>query len=151
MLCHKHHSNLSNYLWYQVLKNTIKLHHVLEMKIQERIVHLGEFYQLDFEMSFAVQEDVFKVIETVIPNVFKANTDWKVEEGEFLRIPYNEAMEKYGTDKPDLRNPLIITDLTDVFKDTEFNSFKDKTVKAIAVGNMQDTSRKFLIKCLNMQ
>ncbi len=102
-------------------------------------------------MSFAVQEDVFKVIETVIPNVFKANTDWKVEEGEFLRIPYNEAMEKYGTDKPDLRNPLIITDLTDVFKDTEFNSFKDKTVKAIAVGNMQDTSRKFLIKCLNMQ
>ena len=116
------------------------------MKIQERIVHLGEFYQLDFEMSFAVQEDVFKVIETVIPNVFKANTDWKVEEGEFLRIPYNEAMEKYGTDKPDLRNPLIITDLTDVFKDTEFNSFKDKTVKAIAVGNMQDTSRKFFDK-----
>lgn len=116
------------------------------MKIQERIVHLGEFYQLDFEMSFAVQEDVFKVIETVIPNVFKANTDWKVEEGEFLRIPYNEAMEKYGTDKPDLRNPLIITDLTEVFKDTEFNSFKDKTVKAIAVGNMQDTSRKFFDK-----
>ena len=70
----------------------------------------GEFYQLDFEMSFVEQEDVFKVIETIIPNVFKANSDWKVDEGPFIRIPYKEAMEKYGTDKPDLRKPLINAD-----------------------------------------
>ena len=72
----------------------------------------GEFYQLDFEMSFVTQEDVFAVVEQVIPTVFKKNTDWKVEEGPFLRIPYKEAMEKYGSDKPDLRNPLVIEDLT---------------------------------------
>ncbi|MBO5397596.1 MAG: aspartate--tRNA ligase [Clostridia bacterium] len=103
----------------------------------------GEFYQLDFEMSFVTQEDVFKVIETIIPTVFKKNTDWKVEEGPFVRIPYKEAMEKYGSDKPDLRNPLIIEDLTDIFEGTEFNAFKDKTVKAIVVSNMEDKPRKF--------
>ena len=65
----------------------------------------GEFYQLDFEMSFAEQEDVFAVMEDVIPTVFKEHTNWKVDEGPFLRIPYREAMEKYGIDKPDLRNP----------------------------------------------
>ena len=103
----------------------------------------GEFYQLDFEMSFVNQEDVFNVIQTVITNVFKKNTKWKVDEGEFIRIPYKEAMEKYGSDKPDLRNPLIINDVTDVFKNTEFNAFKDKTIKAIAVSNMGDKPRKF--------
>ena len=103
----------------------------------------GEFYQLDFEMSFVEQEDVFKVIETVIPNVFKANSDWKVDEGPFVRIPYKEAMEKYGTDKPDLRNPLIISDLTDIFEGTEFKAFQDKTIKAIATQNMEEKPRKF--------
>ena len=103
----------------------------------------GEFYQLDFEMSFATQEDVFAVIEEVLPKVFKANTDWKVDEGPFIRIPYKESMEKYGTDKPDLRNPLVISDLTDVFDGTDFNAFKNKTVKAISVENMEDKSRKF--------
>ncbi len=103
----------------------------------------GEFYQLDFEMSFVTQEDVFAVVEQVIPTVFKKNTDWKVEEGPFLRIPYKEAMEKYGSDKPDLRNPLVIEDLTEIFKGTEFNAFKDKTVKAIAVNNMEEKPRKF--------
>ena len=103
----------------------------------------GEFYQLDFEMSFVGQEDVFKVIETVLPNVFKKNTDWKVDEGPFVRIPYKESMEKYGTDKPDLRNPLIISDLTDIFEGTEFNAFKGKTVKAIVTENMEDKPRKF--------
>jgi len=103
----------------------------------------GEFYQMDFEMSFVNQEDVFNVIQTVITNVFKKNTKWKVDEGEFIRIPYKEAMEKYGSDKPDLRNPLIIQDVTDVFKNTEFNAFKDKTIKAIAVSNMGDKPRKF--------
>ena len=103
----------------------------------------GEFYQLDFEMSFVEQEDVFKVIEQVLPEVFKKNTDWKVDEGPFIRIPYKEAMEKYGSDKPDLRNPLVIHDLTEVFKGTEFNAFKDKTVKVIKTSNMEEKTRKF--------
>ncbi len=106
----------------------------------------GEFYQLDFEMSFATQEDVFEVIETILPKVFKSNTDWKVDEGPFIRIPFKEAMEKYGSDKPDLRNPLIITDLTDIFEGTEFNAFKNKTVKAIYTENMEDKPRKFFDK-----
>ena len=103
----------------------------------------GEFYQLDFEMSFATQEDVFEVIETVLPKVFKQNTTWTVDEGPFVRIPYKEAMEKYGSDKPDLRNPLTISDLTDIFVGTEFNAFKDKTVKAIVTENMEEKPRKF--------
>ena len=103
----------------------------------------GEFYQLDFEMSFAEQEDVFKVLEDVIPTVFKEHTNWKVEEGPFVRIPYREAMEKYGIDKPDLRNPLIIQDVSELFKDSEFNSFKGKTVKAIVVPEGNEQARKF--------
>ena len=103
----------------------------------------GEFYQLDFEMSFVTQEDVFDVLETIVPNIFEKNTDWKVERGPFKRIPYKEAMEKYGTDKPDLRNPLIINDVSNVFVGTDFNAFKDKTVKAIIVENMNEKPRKF--------
>ena len=103
----------------------------------------GEFYQLDFEMAFSTQEDVFGVMEEVLPKVFKQNSTWKVDEGPFVRIPYKEAMEKYGSDKPDLRNPLIIQDLTDIFEGTEFNAFKNKTVKAITTENMEDKPRKF--------
>ena len=103
----------------------------------------GEFYQLDFEMAFATQEDVFRVIEEVVPFVFEENTDWKVDKGPFLRIPYKEAMEKYGIDKPDLRNPLIIQDATNLFKNTEFNAFKDKTIKAIVVPRGSLQGRKF--------
>ena len=103
----------------------------------------GEFYQLDFEMSFATQEDVFKVMEEVVPYTFKKFTNWKVDEGPFIRIPYKEAMEKYGIDKPDLRNPLIIQDATEIFKNTEFNAFKGNTVKAIVVPNGASQGRKF--------
>ena len=103
----------------------------------------GEFYQLDFEMSYATQEDVFEVGEEVIPNVFKKNSDWKITEAPFVRIPYKEAMEKYGSDKPDLRNPLIIVDVTKVFENTEFNAFRGKTIKAIVTHNMQEKPRKF--------
>jgi len=103
----------------------------------------GEFYQLDLEMSFATQEDVFAVLEEVIPNVFKKNSEWKITEAPFLRIPFKEAMEKYGTDKPDLRNPLTISDVSKIFENTEFNAFKGKTVKAILVHNMQEATRKF--------
>ena len=106
----------------------------------------GEFYQLDFEMSFATQEDVFKVIEEVVPYTFKKFTDWKVDEGPFVRIPYKEAMEKYGIDKPDLRNPLIIQDVTEVFKDSDFNAFNGKTIKAIVVPNGAEQGRKFFDK-----
>ena len=106
----------------------------------------GEFYQLDFEMSFATQEDVFKVIENVVPHTFKKFTNWKVDEGPFIRIPYLEAMEKYGIDKPDLRNPLIIQDVTNIFENTEFNAFKDKTVKIIVVPNGAEQGRKFFDK-----
>ena len=106
----------------------------------------GEFYQLDFEMSFATQEDVFKIIEDIVPYTFKKFTDWKVDEGPFIRIPYREAMEKYGIDKPDLRNPLIIQDVTEVFANIEFNAFKDKTIKAIIVPNGAEQGRKFFDK-----
>ena len=106
----------------------------------------GEFYQLDYEMSFATQEDVFKVMEDVVPYTFEKFTNWKVDKGPFIRIPYREAMEKYGIDKPDLRNPLIIQDVTKLFKDTEFNAFKDKTVKAIIVENGAEQGRKFFDK-----
>ena len=106
----------------------------------------GEFYQLDFEMAFATQEDVFKVIEEVVPSVFRKFSNWHIDEGEFIRIPYKVAMEKYGIDKPDLRNPLIIQDATVLFKDTEFNAFKDKTVKVIVVPNGAEQGRKFFDK-----
>ena len=106
----------------------------------------GEFYQLDFEMSFATQEDVFKVLEEIIPYTFKKFTNWKVDEGPFIRISYKEAMEKYGTDKPDLRNPLIIQDVTEAFDNSNFNAFKDKTIKAIVVPNGAEHGRKFFDK-----
>ena len=106
----------------------------------------GEFYQLDFEMSFATQEDVFKVIEDVVPYTFEKFTNWKVDKGPFVRIPYKEAMEKYGIDKPDLRNPLIIQDVTKVFENSDFNAFKGKTIKAIVVPNGAEQGRKFFDK-----
>ena len=106
----------------------------------------GEFYQLDFEMSFAEQEDVFKVLEDVIKTTFKEHSNWTVEDGPFIRIPYREAMEKYGIDKPDLRNPLIIKDASKLFENSEFNAFKGKIVKAIVVQNAAEQGRKFFDK-----
>ena len=106
----------------------------------------GEFYQVDFEMSFATQEDVFEVLQELFISTFKKFTTWKVDEGPFVQIPYKEAMEKYGIDKPDLRNPLIIEDVTRVFEGVDFNAFKDKTIKAIVVSNGADQGRKFFDK-----
>ena len=103
----------------------------------------GEFYQLDFEMSFGTQEEVLAVLEEIFTSAFKEFTTWKVDEAPFERITYKDAMEKYGIDKPDLRNPLIIQDATQIFKDTEFNAFKDKTIKAIVVPNGANEGRKF--------
>ena len=93
----------------------------------------GEFYQLDMEMSFATQEDVFQVMEPVMYNTFKKFSDKKIAKYPFPRITYKEAMLKYGSDKPDLRNPLYIIDLSEFFKKCTFKPFIDRTVRAIKV------------------
>ena len=93
----------------------------------------GEFYQLDMEMSFATQEDVFQVMEPVMYNTFKKSSDKKIAEYPFRRITYKDAMLQYGSDKPDLRNPLYIIDLSDFFKKCTFKPFIDRTVRAIKV------------------
>ena len=93
----------------------------------------GEFYQLDMEMSFATQEDVFQVMEPVMYNTFKKFSDKKIAQYPFPRITYKEAMLKYGSDKPDLRNPLYIIDLSEFFKKCTFKPFIDRTVRAIKV------------------
>ncbi len=103
----------------------------------------GEFYQLDFEMAFATQEDVFAVAEQVLYNTFSKFSDKEVSKPPFKRIPYKEAMIKYGTDKPDLRNPLVITDISDMFVETDFTPFKGRTVRAINVPNCAGQSKKW--------
>ena len=103
----------------------------------------GEFYQLDMEMAFAEQEDVFEVIENVIPDTFEKFSDKKVSNAPFVRIPYKEAMLKYGTDKPDLRNPLEIVDVTDIFKNLDLRAFKGGIVRIIAVHDVKDEPRSF--------
>ena len=108
----------------------------------------GEFYQLDFEMSFATQEDVFDVAETVLHKTFSHFSDKKVSPAPFIRIPYAEAMLKYGTDKPDLRNPLIIEDLTDFFADVDFAPFRKKPVRGIVAPNCAGSSKSFFEKML---
>ena len=111
----------------------------------------GEFYQLDLEMSFVEQDDVFKAVENVLFGVFKEFTDWKVDDAPFRRVPYAEAMVKYGTDKPDLRNPIINVDVSDVFKESDFNAFKaivtkGGVVRAIPVKSIADKPRSFFDK-----
>ncbi|MDD2377725.1 MAG: aspartate--tRNA ligase [Bacilli bacterium] len=103
----------------------------------------GEFYQLDFEMSFAEAEDVYEVTEEVLHETFTKFSDKEVSSKPFKRIPYSEAMLKYGTDKPDLRNPLEIIDLTDIFKDTEFKPFRGVTVRGITVDDIADKSNSW--------
>lgn len=83
----------------------------------------GEFYQLDMEMAFATQEDVFEVNERVLHAIFSEFSDKKIDDIPFPRLPYLEAMEKYGTDKPDLRNPLVMQDATELFRDCDFKAF----------------------------
>ena len=93
----------------------------------------GEFYQLDMEMSYATQEDVFSAIEPVIYNTFSKFSTKKIAKYPFPRIAYKESMLKYGTDKPDLRNPLYIIDLSEFFKQCTFKPFINRTVRAIKV------------------
>ncbi len=108
-----------------------------------RAERASEFYQLDFEMSFATQEDVFKVAEEVFYDTFSKFSDKKVSTTPFRRIPYEESMLKYGSDKPDLRNPLEITDISDIFENSGFAAFEEKTIRAITVPDCAAQPRKF--------
>ncbi len=110
----------------------------------------GEFYQLDIEMSFVEQEDVFNVVETLMISLFKKFSSKKITNNKFPRIPYQESMMKYGTDKPDLRNPLLIKDITNIFTrdDVRFDIFKKlvksgSTARCIVTKNTKDKPRSF--------
>ena len=103
----------------------------------------GEFYQLDIEMAYSTQEDVFSSIEPVMYNTFKTFSDKKIVSYPFPRITYKEAMLKYGTDKPDLRNPLVIVDCTDIFDKLDLNAFKHKIVRVIATHDVSNQPRSF--------
>lgn len=109
----------------------------------------GEFYQLDFEMSFATQDDVLNVAEEVLYRTFVKFSDKKVSKPPFVRIPYKESMIKYGTDKPDLRNPLEIIDISQMFLDTDFAPFRKKTVRAINVPDCATQSKSFFENMLD--
>lgn len=113
----------------------------------------GEFYQLDFEMAFATQEDIFGVLEPVLAGIFDEFTPegWKITDGAFPRIPYADAMRDYGSDKPDLRNPLIIKDVTESFADSGFGLFakiaaSGGRVRAIPAPGAGDRPRGFFDK-----
>ena len=110
----------------------------------------GEFYQLDLEMSFVEQEDVFNVVEKLLVNIFKKFSTKKLQNEKFSKIAYNDAMLKYGSDKPDLRNPLIINDITNIFmrEDVSFDIFKKlvksgSNVRCIVTKNTKDKPRSF--------
>ena len=108
----------------------------------------GEFYQLDMEMAFASQEDVFEIIEDVLPPVFAKYGKYNRASGSpFVRIPYLEAMEKYGTDKPDLRIDLTVTDVTDLLRTEEFAPFAEGDIKAVVISDFHE-SRKFIDKTM---
>ncbi len=108
----------------------------------------GEFYQLDVEMSFVTQEDVFEAIEPVLQGLFEEFAEGKSVTKKFPRIPYREAMLKYGSDKPDLRNPLTIVDVSEEFgrEDVSFKAFKGKTVRAIPAPGAASQPRSFFDK-----
>ena len=109
----------------------------------------GEFYQMDMEMAFASQEDIFAILEDVLPPIFaKYGTYNRASEAPFKRIPYLEAMEKYGSDKPDLRIDLTVKDVTKLFEGSEFGPFQDgNIIKAVVVSDFKE-SRKFIDKTL---
>lgn len=104
----------------------------------------GEFYQLDFEMAFATEEEVLQMGEKIFYETFKKfSKDKEISEPPFIRLTYKEAMEKYGSDKPDLRNPLVIIDLTEEFEETEFRPFRGVPVKGIKVENLASKSNSW--------
>ena len=110
----------------------------------------GEFYQLDLEMSFVEQEDIFSVVETLLVNTFKKFSNKKLMFSKFPKISYKESLSKYGSDKPDLRNPLLINDITEIFvrEDVSFEIFKKlvksgSRVRCIVTKNTKDKARSF--------
>ena len=112
----------------------------------------GEFYQLDMEMAFASQEDVFAVVAQVLPPVFeKYGLYQQASKAPFVRIPYLEAMDKYGSDKPDLRIDLTLTDATDVMADCGFGPFEGQTVKAIVVDGFTATRKQIDAICAEVE
>ena len=106
----------------------------------------GEFYQLDFEMAFATQEDVFDVAEEVLYDTFKKYSDKEISKPPFRRISFAEAMLKYGTDKPDLRNPLEIVEISDMFEETDFKPFLKKCVRSINIPGAASCSKSWFKK-----
>jgi aspartyl-tRNA synthetase len=113
----------------------------------------GEFYQLDIEMSFVTQEDVFAAVEPVMRSIFTEFSDKIVTQSPFPHITYEDAMLKYGIDKPDLRNPIIISDVTEIFRDSDFAIFRDNiknnaVVRAIPAPKTSDLPRSFFDKMI---
>jgi aspartyl-tRNA synthetase len=113
----------------------------------------GEFYQLDLEMSFVTQEDIFSTMEPILHDLFVEFSSKKVTDVPFPRIKYKDAMLKYGSDKPDLRNPLEISDVTEIFKDSEFSIFRNaiaagKIIRAIPAPETSDLPRSFFDKMI---
>ncbi len=106
----------------------------------------GEFYQLDFEMAFATQEDVFDVAEEVLYDTFKKYSDKEISKPPFRRISFAESMLRYGTDKPDLRNPLEIVEISDMFEETDFKPFLKKCVRSINVPGAASCSKSWFKK-----
>ena len=112
----------------------------------------GEFYQLDMEMAFASQEDVFSIVEQVLPPVFEKYGIYKeASKAPFVRIPYLEAMDKYGSDKPDLRIDLVLTDATEVMQGCGFAAFEGQTVKAIVVDDFTATRKQIDAICAEVE
>ncbi|MDR2090485.1 MAG: aspartate--tRNA ligase [Clostridiales bacterium] len=109
----------------------------------------GEFYQVDFEMAFAAQEDVFKVAEKLLYSVFSKFSEKKVSKPPFKKIPYASAMKKYGSDKPDLRNPLVIDDLSEFFSDVDFAPFKGRPVRGIVTPDCVKMPKSFFENMLS--
>lgn len=113
----------------------------------------GEFYQLDVEMSFVTQEDVFCTVEKLLYGLFKEFSDLKITDCPFPRLEYKTAMLKYGSDKPDLRNPIVISDVTEIFRDSEFTIFKNSIssgscVRAIPAPKTSNHPRSFFDKMI---
>jgi aspartyl-tRNA synthetase len=101
----------------------------------------GEFYQLDIEMAFASQEDVFAELEAVLPDIFARFSDKKIAEAPFPRITYKDALENYGSDKPDLRNPLRVADISEILKDCPYDEIAGKCIKAVVVNDFKGTRK----------
>ncbi|MBR6451790.1 MAG: aspartate--tRNA ligase, partial [Lachnospiraceae bacterium] len=112
----------------------------------------GEFYQLDMEMSFATQEDVFSVMEEVLPPVFeKYGVYSRSSKAPFVRLPYLESLSKYGTDKPDLRIDLTVTDVTELFGKTEFGPFQNSVIKAVVTDGYNATRKEIDKMCADVE